>query len=1513
MSLHVAIRGISSPQRPAYMKKRKEREVAAERLAQEEKDMRDMAKDEVKRLLADTLGLNTLDDGEPGENESTLMSLLEDDDTDRAAAEVQALFELGEEQEGNQTSEPSRAAAAAAVTSMIRDLQAKRAEVAAAVEAESEGEASGIVPSASTLALGNATNGNEGAVEWHEVTSRNSLLDVAALHCNINLDKDIRDTLVDPDTTVDMLRKDWVNLLNYCAADTAATHSVLGAVLPAFRKQCPHPATFAGVLGMGSMLLPVQAKQWDEYKETSEAIWKKMSDEVETALKQRAEEVMREGVRRRSQTSGDSSVEYVEKDPWQKQLDWSPKKPKQKRVQQDASGPAVDVDPLILDSATHIAVPKWYRDVASRSKTKTGITLRSAIAIPLLQLRYKVKYEVVKDGEWVAIRRSKRGKETKRVELGSASPLAKSFAHKEDLSSASPLGQEALSALFEGRDAEARDALERTAWAMVEAVRQKAADPSDPAHPLAGPDLSWDWVLVERSRLPFAPEYAPAQGPSGVSGVDASSSGRSTTSPAPDLTWWPKWYWDIVKVPRLSTAGANANANADDSTGTEDRGHHPHMDLSVRSKIAPLLLELSWKGFALVHSREFGWTYRQPKVEATEDAEPSAKGRSKALAFKLDADKTLRDEALSGRAEFFKLPHASGEDANVGSPFSKSFMPYFENKTLQAGGHAVQDGDAPSTPGSSAAQKAMALNSECAYWVSARDRIMNQMVVRNGQASTQIARDAADHSDQSNLALILPQVITMGTITRRAIERTWLTASNAKKNRVGSELKAMVKAPPGWRIVGADVDSEELWICSVMGDAQFGMHGATAVGWMTLEGTKAQGNDLHSKTASILGTSRNQAKVFNYSRIYGAGIKHATQLMLKANPKLSTAEAAERAKALYRATKGLTTRKSDYFGRKFWHGGTESYVFNKLESIALSDYPQTPALDCGITAALSREYLPKGGAYDKDRTGEDYMPSRINWVVQSSGVDYLHLLISSMEHLCAKYDIAARFMLSVHDEVRYLCREEDRYRTALALQISNLWTRSMFAYKLEMDDLPQSCAFFAQVDIDHVLRKEVDDPCVTPSHPNPIPSGEALDIDGILSHTAAGSLYADGRPMERQPPPTTSYQAETYPVYQFTRQQHRSIGSRGQYYLEAQATSDINEIRALDKRAKLEERLDGKEPTLRATKPRASSGRKIQGPKRARETSSPKSAERSTGKTQPVEEAFWLDQCAASAVTESKRRGRPSLRERVSSLAASASRPKLHTKTGATTAKYSTVARPEDSSGPRATVMSEIEDLVALIPTRVAAEWYLELFAKVAQGIQRAKTWVEKYEASLVKAETKRRNLEEEETFERTWINPPTVPHITGAIMRATRDNPPLPRYKPVQPEHISMTIVGRRKKRIRMYERLKDVVHFKNVIASERAAERELSISSTQDKLWTGSEWDNWTSSEVKDVYDFERAGRRREELPVPSELLLKAKYARRARERAAIMLKRRKERKRAGLRSPAPLRVKGPAARLV
>lgn len=49
-----------------------------------------------------------------------------------------------------------------------------------------------------------------------------------------------------------------------------------------------------------------------------------------------------------------------------------------------------------------------------------------------------------------------------------------------------------------------------------------------------------------------------------------------------------------------------------------------------------------------------------------------------------------------------------------------------------------------------------------------------------------------------------------------------------QRDRVGSELKAMVQVPPGYHLVGSDVDSQELWIAAVLGESHFaGMHGET--------------------------------------------------------------------------------------------------------------------------------------------------------------------------------------------------------------------------------------------------------------------------------------------------------------------------------------------------------------------------------------------------------------------------------------------------------------------------------------------------------------------------------------------------------------------------------------------------------------------------------------------------------------------------------------------------------------
>lgn len=551
------------------------------------------------------------------------------------------------------------------------------------------------------------------------------------------------------------------------------------------------------------------------------------------------------------------------------------------------------------------------------------------------------------------------------------------------------------------------------------------------------------------------------------------------------------------------------------------------INITVRTRIAPLLLRLSWEGNPLFWSDKHGWTFRVPFEEKSKYTEKSMKPSD----MTEETIPLLRDDK---EGVYFKVPHKDGPTARCANPMAKGYLAYFEKGIL--------------TSEYSYAKEALEMNASCSYWISARERITSQLVVHEKDLPGHKSSGKQQDGETSSQGFILPQLIPMGTITRRAVENTWLTASNAKKSRVGSELKAMVKAPPGYSFVGADVDSEELWIASVLGDAIFKIHGGNAIGFMTLEGTKAAGTDLHSRTASILGITRGDAKVFNYGRIYGAGLRFAAQLLRQFNPSLSDRDTINTATKLYAATKGTQSERKMLYKRKFWRGGTESFVFNKLEEFAEQERPRTPVLGAGITEALMSRYVSKGG----------FLTSRINWAIQSSGVDYLHLLIVSMDYLIRRFNIEARLAITVHDEIRYLVKNEDKYRAAMALQVANLWTRCMFAQQIGIDDLPQACAFFSAVDIDHVLRKEVDLDCVTPSHKTPIPPGESIDIAQLLARGPEAALDEAIVPREHAPRLDHIAYTPRTPVMEDLRRQDASTADP--LFIRAQIISDPQEL-----------------------------------------------------------------------------------------------------------------------------------------------------------------------------------------------------------------------------------------------------------------------------------------------------------------------------------------------------------------
>ncbi|ALC39545.1 tam [Drosophila busckii] len=597
----------------------------------------------------------------------------------------------------------------------------------------------------------------------------------------------------------------------------------------------------------------------------------------------------------------------------------------------------------------------------------------------------------------------------------------------------------------------------------------------------------------------------------------------------PLLPGYPQWYRKLCRKPP-----SNYNEELDE----EEPWLPGASEISTGMQLAPKLLSLCWEGYPLHYQREHGWGFLVPFRRADQQSTlpldqllercaipefarqfAAAEEGNAALELlprqleehlgkrqfhkKISQQQQRLEQQYKGAGVwcnqvlddccfFLKLPHKNGPSYRVGNPLSKDFLNKFSE-------HALSSGDTSCH----AATRVIEIARMMSYWRNNRDRILNQMVV-----------------------------VVAGTLTRRAMEPTWMTASNSRANRIGSELRAMVQAPPGYKLVGADVDSQELWIASVLGDAYaHGQHGATPLGWMTLSGSKSNGSDMHSSTAKVVGISRDHAKVLNYARIYGAGQQFAETLLQQFNPSLSATEAKAKAMKMFAATKGKRVYRlreeyhdeledrsysgyeatrlaaqrnrivSELFHRPRWQGGTESAMFNRLEEIATREQPQTPFLNCRLSRALESA----GGSEQEQR----FLPTRVNWVVQSGAVDFLHLMLVSMRWLLGPH---ARFCLSFHDELRYLVKEELAYKAALAMHITNLLTRAFCASRLGLNDLPMSVAFFSSVEVDTVLRKECTMDCQTPSNPHGlqigygIPAGQTLSIQQAIEQAGGNDL-----------------------------------------------------------------------------------------------------------------------------------------------------------------------------------------------------------------------------------------------------------------------------------------------------------------------------------------------------------------------------------------------------------------------
>lgn len=442
-------------------------------------------------------------------------------------------------------------------------------------------------------------------------------------------------------------------------------------------------------------------------------------------------------------------------------------------------------------------------------------------------------------------------------------------------------------------------------------------------------------------------------------------------------------------------------------------------DISTKNRLSHILLRLKWNDSPLVHTKDEGWKFFDKE---------------------------------SGSME--KIPHPKTEDDNVGGVLSKDFLPEFETGVLSS--------DLPQ------AKELISLAINVAYWTSVRKRVKSQLVTPVENPIT-----------NNNFNLIVPAAVPHNTSTNRAGENLWLTVPDPKYDKIGSEIKTRVQAPPGYVFVQSDFDAQEAVIASIFADSYYKVAGSTQLSHSILAGSKEDGSDMHSMTAKSIGISRDVAKGCNYAMLYGCGAKTLANTIRRGNKSVSMSKAMEMGRLLISIKKGRKASKNS----DILVDGSDSHAYNVMASIAKSLVPINPLSGTKMSTA-----------FRPANVGTDFWTMRNNWCIQSTGSAMLHGFITSMAYLSKVQKIDAKFCMAVHDSVLYLCPEDQAMEVAKMFQVAHVWCWAWLRYNFGIYDMPIANAWLSSVEVDKIFRKSAHSSTVTVSQSVKEPDGRSYTM-----------------------------------------------------------------------------------------------------------------------------------------------------------------------------------------------------------------------------------------------------------------------------------------------------------------------------------------------------------------------------------------------------------------------------------
>ena len=425
-------------------------------------------------------------------------------------------------------------------------------------------------------------------------------------------------------------------------------------------------------------------------------------------------------------------------------------------------------------------------------------------------------------------------------------------------------------------------------------------------------------------------------------------------------------------------------------------------NLTLKTQIAGLILRCRWMGSPVLFDREHGYRYVDPQT-----------------------------------SELLRVPHPDNGDGNVTNLFAKGFV---SKPALSS-----------SNPH---AKRILEIGISVANWAQARVNIVGDLDRPGGPKTPPFMRGT----------MVIPDVNAVGTITRRTSSKVWtVMPGDIDPQKIGTERRSRVEAPPGFSLVGADFDRQELHIASILSDLENN-------GEQTPFTHDVLFGDPYQSMADKIGIKRSPAKAALLAMMYGSGVKGIVDQIRADYPDKPIAELRTIAEASLRYLKGDEVRGQ-------YVGGAASAYFNRVSRIASQAVPATPALRTQISRAMCNY----GSPLDRPSRKYDRPPVRTqaNWVIQCSGSDILAILLNAVStHSTVPYE----FVLSIHDEAWFQVRSADAIEFACCLQRAHRATWQFFHAAVGLPDCPPERFYFSGVSIDQRIRKSPTASTTTLSH-----------------------------------------------------------------------------------------------------------------------------------------------------------------------------------------------------------------------------------------------------------------------------------------------------------------------------------------------------------------------------------------------------------------------------------------------